>query len=41
MKDKFKPYTKDLQLESWWYILKYNDDNEIVYAWYCAKAKLP
>ena len=39
MKDKFKPYTKDLQLESWWYILKYNDDNEIVYAWYCAKAK--
>ena len=21
MKDKFKPYTKDLQLESWWYIL--------------------
>ena len=25
MKDKFKPYTKDLQLESWWYILKYDD----------------
>ena len=33
MKDKFKPYTKDLQLESWWYILKY-DDGDIVYAWY-------
>ena len=32
MKDKFKPYTKELQLESWWYILKYDDD--IVYAWY-------
>lgn len=38
MKDKFKPYTKELQLESWWYILKY-DDGDIVYAWYCAKAK--
>ena len=33
MKDKFKPYAKDLQLESWWYILKY-DGGDIVYAWY-------
>ena len=28
MKDKFKPYTKELQLESWWYILKYDDDSD-------------
>ena len=33
MKDNFKPYTKDLQLESWWYILKYAD-GDIVYALY-------
>ena len=38
MKDKLKPYTKDLQLESWWYILKYDDvdsvytlDTELLY----------
>ena len=33
MKYNFKPYNKDLRLESWWYILKY-DDGDIVYAWY-------
>ena len=29
MKDNFKPYTKDLQLESWWYILKYADVDSV------------
>ena len=39
MKDKFKPYSKNLELVSGNYKLKYSDDNEVVYAWYCAKAK--
>ena len=33
------PYSKNLELISGNYKLKYNDDNEIVYARYCAKAK--
>ena len=33
------PYSKNLELISGNYKLSYNDDNEIVYAWYCAKAK--
>ena len=33
------PYSKNLELISGNYKLKYNDDNEIMYAWYCAKVK--
>ena len=41
MKDKFKPYSKNLELVSGNYKLKYSDDdNEVVYAWYCANMLL-